>query len=364
MSEVILVINPGSTSTKVAIFDGEIERVRKTLRHSDADLAKYKKMADQHPYREKIVLEFLSENNIPLESLDVVVGRGGLIEPVVGGIYRINDEMIKTLSTAKYGEHASNLGALIAKSIADRVNIPSFIIDPVVVDEMEILSRYAGNPLFERHSIFHALNQKSVGRIIAAKLNKKYEECNFVIAHIGGGVTVGAHKNGKVIDVTNGLDGEGPFSPERSGGLPGRQIVRYCFSGKYTEEEMHKMITGKGGILSYLGTIDMREVEKRSLEGDKKYREVYEAMAYQIAKAIGEMSVVLEGKIDRIIITGGVAFDKVFVSWITRRVSFIAPIEVYPGEEELPPLANAGLRILRGTEKAKEYNPSDLKGKK
>ena len=352
----VLVINPGSTSTKIAIYDGETEVVRMTLRHSEADLSKYATIADQHEYRENFVLKFLEENNIPLKSINAVVGRGGLLNPLSGGTYKVNSAMCDFLKNAKRGEHASNLGALIAKSIADRINVPSFIVDPVVVDELQKEARYAGHSLFERISIFHALNQKAVARYVATKLGKKYEDCNFIVAHIGGGISIGAHSNGRVIDVNNALDGDGPFSAERSGGLPTGQLVEMCFSGKYAKQDVKKMLKGRGGVVAYLGTNDMIDVEKRIDNKDEKALEVFNAMCYQISKDIGACATVLSGKVDSIIITGGVANDKRLVEYISKRVGFIAPIEVYPGEEEMKPLAFGVLRVLNGEEKAREYN--------
>jgi len=351
----ILVINPGSTSTKIAIYDGETEVVRMTLRHSEADLSQFSAMADQNEYREKFVLKFLEENNIPLRSINAVVGRGGLLNPLPGGTYKINTAMYDFLKNAKRGEHASNLGALVAKSIADEIKVPSFIVDPVVVDELQKEARYAGHPLFERISIFHALNQKAVARLVASKLGKKYEDCNFIVAHVGGGISVGAHNEGKVIDVNNALDGDGPFSAERSGGLPTGQLVDLCFSGKYTKQDVKKMLKGKGGVVAYLGTNDMFDVEKRIDNKDEKALEVFNSMCYQISKEIGACAAVLGGKIDNIIITGGVANDKRLVDYISNKVGFIAPIVVYPGEEEMRPLAFGALRVLNGEEKVKEY---------
>ncbi len=351
----ILVINPGSTSTKIAIYDSENEVIRMTLRHSDTDLSKFHTIASQHEYREGLVLKFLNDNNISLLSINAVVGRGGVLSPVAGGTYKVNDAMYDFLVNAKRGEHASNLGAMLAKSIADRINVEAFIVDPVVVDELESVARIAGHPLFERISIFHALNHKAIARLAAAKMGKKYEECNFVIAHIGGGISVGAHKKGKVVDVNNALNGDGAFSAERSGTLPTEQLADICFSGKYSRQEVLKMIKGRGGVVAYLGTNDIIQVEKRIIEKDEKAEAIFNAMCYQISKEIGAYSVVLEGKVDKILITGGVANDKRLVDYISRMVSFIAPVEVYPGEEEMRPLALGALRVLNKEEKAKEY---------
>ena len=356
MSYRLLVINPGSTSTKIAVFDDEVESVRVTLRHSEADISAFSTIASQYEYRANFVLKFLAENNIALDSLSAIVGRGGVLKPVEGGTYKVNQEMCDFLKLAKRGEHASSLGALIAKPIADKAGIPVFIVDPVVVDELEYEARYAGHPLFERISIFHALNQKAVARSVAKKLNKKYEECNFIVAHLGGGTSVAAHKNGRVVDVNNALDGDGPFSAERSGGLPSSQLVEICFSGKYTHQEIKKMLKGRGGVLAYLGTNDMIEVEKRIDNKDDKALKTFNAMCYQVVKEIGGLAAMLGGKVDRIIVTGGVAYDKRLIEYIRERVSFIAEVEVVPGEEEMKALAFGGLRVLRKEEEAKEFN--------
>lgn len=351
----LLVINPGSTSTKIAVFDDENVILEQTLRHSAEEINSYKRIYDQYEFRKEIILNALKENNIPLESLDAVVGRGGLLKPIEGGTYEINEAMLEDLRQGARGEHASNLGAIIANEIAKGLNIPSFIVDPVVVDELQDVARITGLKGTERVSIFHALNQKAVARRHAKSLGKRYEDLNLIVAHLGGGISVGAHEKGRVIDVANALDGEGPFSPERAGGLPVGQVIDLCFSGKYTKEEIRKMIVGKGGIVSYLGTNDAREVSKRMHEGDKYAELIYYAMAYQVAKEIGACAAALKGKVDGILITGGIAYDKEFVSWIEERVNFIAPVTVYPGEDELTALAQGGLRVLRGEEKAKIY---------
>ncbi|WP_312833964.1 butyrate kinase [Sedimentibacter saalensis] len=351
-----LIINPGSTSTKIAVFEDESLVFEKTLRHSNEELSPYHNVADQFEFRKQLILEALKENDIKVESLNAVVGRGGLLMPIEGGTYAVNDRLIEDLKTNVKGEHASNLGGLIARSIADEVNIPSFIVDPVVVDELDDVARISGHPLFERISIWHALNQKAVARRAAKeKFGKDYNEMNFVVVHLGGGISVGAHKKGRVIDVNNALNGEGPFSPERSGSLPADELVRLCFSGKYTEAEIKKMIVGKGGITAYLGTNNAKEVSERAQSGDEKAKLIYSAMAYQVAKAVGEYAVVLDGEVDAILITGGIAYDKNFVQMIENKVKFIADVIAYPGEDELLALAQGGLRVLNSTESAKEY---------
>lgn len=351
-----LIINPGSTSTKIAVFEDENSIFETTLRHSNEELGKYSKVADQFEFRKNLILNALKENKISLESLDAAVGRGGLLKPIEGGTYAVNDKLVDDLKTNTKGEHASNLGGLIARSIGEEAGIPSFIVDPVVVDEMIDVARISGHPNFERICIWHALNQKAVARRAAKeKFNKKYKDMNFVVVHLGGGISVGAHKKGKCIDVNNALNGEGPFSPERSGSLPAEQLVKACFSGEYTQAEIKKMIVGKGGLSAYLDTNNAKEVSDRANTGDEKAKLIYSSMAYQVAKAIGEYAVVLDGDVDAILITGGIAYDKDFVKMIENKVKFIADVIVYPGEDELLALAQGGLRVLKGEESAKEY---------
>lgn len=351
-----LIINPGSTSTKIAVYDDEKQIIERTIRHTNEELSKFKKVTDQFEYRKKLILEALDENNIKLNSLAAVVGRGGLLKPIEGGTYTVNDTMVEDLKANIIGEHASNLGGLVARSIADEINVPAFIVDPVVVDEIEDVSRISGHPYFERICIWHALNQKAVARRAASeKFGKKYEEMNFVVVHLGGGISVGAHKKGRVIDVNNALNGEGPFSPERSGSLPMEEVIKACYSGKFTETDMKKMVVGKGGLTAYLGTNNAKEVSQMADNGDEKADLIYRAMAHQVAKAVGEYSVVLNGDVDAIIITGGIAYDKKFVDMISKKVSFIAEVITYPGEDELLALAQGGLRVLNGIEDSKKY---------
>lgn len=351
-----LIINPGSTSTKIAVYEDENIIFEKTIRHTNEELQLFNKVVDQFQFRKDLIINALKENNISLSELNSVVGRGGLLKPIEGGTYEVNDKLIEDLKLGTKGEHASNLGALLARSIADEVSIPSFIVDPVVVDEFEEVARISGHPDFARESIWHALNQKAVARRAAEeKFCKKYEEMNFVVAHLGGGISVGAHKKGKVIDGNNALNGEGPFSPERSGSVPAGQLVKMCFSGKYTEAELNKILAGKGGISAHLGTNNAKEVSDRAKSGDEKAKLIYSAMAYQVAKAIGEYAVVLDGNVDAILITGGIAYDESFVQMIEEKVKFIADVIVYPGEDELLALTQGGLRVLRGMENSKIY---------
>ena len=353
--ERVLVINPGSTSTKVAVFEGEKPLFTEVLRHDAEELKKFKKIVDQYEFRRDIVLNLLKEKEIPLSSLSAVVGRGGLIKSVPGGTYLVNEKMLHDLRIGLQGEHASNLGGILAYEIANPLGIPAFIVDPVVVDEMDDLARISGLPEIERKSIFHALNQKSVARKAASDLGKRYEDVNFIVVHLGGGISIGAHRRGRVVDVNNALNGDGPFAPERAGGLPTQALVDMCFSGKFTLEEMLKKLAGKGGLVSHLGTNDARKVEKMIEEGDEHAKLIYEAMAYQIAKTIGEMATVLKGDVDAIILTGGLAYSKMLTEWVKERVSFIAPVKIYPGENEMEALALGALRVLRGEEKAKIY---------
>ncbi|MGX1981741.1 butyrate kinase [Thermolongibacillus altinsuensis] len=351
----ILVINPGSTSTKIGVFDDERPILETTIRHDTEVLQTYKSIIDQYEFRKQTILEALDKEGINISKLSAVCGRGGLLRPIEGGTYAVNEEMLKDLRLGYSGQHASNLGGILAYEIASALNIPAFIVDPVVVDELEPIARISGFPLIERRSIFHALNQKAVARRVAKQMGKKYEEVNFIVAHMGGGITVGAHKQGRVVDVNNGLDGEGPFSPERAGTVPAGDLVSLCFSGEYYREEIMKMLVGRGGLVGYLGTNDAVKVEKMIAAGDEKAKLVYSAMAYQVAKEIGAASAVLAGRVDAIILTGGLAYGKEFVKEIADRVQWIADVIVQPGENELQALAEGALRVLRGEEEAKEY---------
>jgi butyrate kinase len=353
----ILVVNPGSTSTKIALFENEQELFAQNLHHSTEELAPFSTIIAQLPLRLQAIERFLEKNSIAPETIDAFVGRGGLLHPIPSGTYYVNERMVADLERGVSGEHASNLGGLLAHRLASRNRKPAFIVDPVVVDEMDAPARFSGHPLLPRKSIFHALNQKAIGRKAAAQIGKKYQELYLVIAHLGGGISVAAHARGRVIDVNNALDGEGPFSPERSGTLPAGDLARLCFSGNYKLVEIQKMIVGKGGIVAYLGSNDMRMVVQRIAEGDESARAVYYALAYQVAKEIGAMSCVLNGKVDAIVLTGGIAFDNTLTGWIRERVAFIAPVYVIPGEEEMEALALGALRVLCQEEQARPYNP-------
>lgn len=357
--QLILVINPGSTSTKIAVTDVKNERhFQKTIKHPIEDIEKFEKIADQYEFRKKVILDTLQTAHVDLKDFVAVIGRGGLCKPIPSGLYEVNEKMKEDVRNSPLGEHASNLGCLIADDIAkDLPGVKAYIADPVVVDELEPLARIAGHPNFERISIFHALNQKAVARKYAKSVNKSYRELNLIVVHLGGGITVGAHKEGRVIDVNQGLDGEGPFSPERSGTLPTGQMASLCFSGKYTHSEIKKMIKGKGGCSAYLETNDALEIENRIKAGDDYAKLIYEAMAYQVSKEIGACATVLKGKIDAILLSGGIAYDMNFVEWIKERVDFIAPMFIYPGQDEMQALADNVIAHLKGTIRALEYNP-------
>ncbi|NRD80690.1 butyrate kinase [Bacillus sp. BRMEA1] len=351
----ILVINPGSTSTKIGVFDNEISILEKTIRHEADTINSFANIIDQYEFRKNTILETLDKEGINISKLNAVCGRGGLLRPIEGGTYAVNDLMLTDLRSGYSGQHASNLGGIIAYEIAAGLNIPAFIVDPVVVDELAPIARISGFHLIERKSIFHALNQKAVARRIAKELGKKYNELNLIVTHMGGGITVGVHKQGRVIDVNNGLHGDGPFSPERAGTVPAGDLIAICYSGEYYREEIMKMLVGQGGLVGYLGTNDAVEVEKRISAGDEQAKLIYDAMAYQVAKEIGAASAVLSGKVDAIVLTGGLAYGKEFVKTISDRINWIADVIVHPGENELQALAEGALRVLRGEEEVKEY---------
>ena len=350
-----LIINPGSTSTKIGVFDDEKQVFDKTLRHTTEEIAQFDHIVDQMNFRKNIIIDALKENNVDIKSFDVIVGRGGMLKPIEGGTYAVTDELCADLRVGVQGEHASNLGGLLAREIGDSIGVPSYIVDPVVVDEMEPVARISGVPEIERVSIFHALNAKAMARRYAAETGRKYTDINVIVVHMGGGVSVSAHKNGRVIDVFNAFDGDGAFSPERAGGLPSGALVKLCFESGRTDKEVKKMIVGNGGFNAYLGTNDARDVDKMCIAGDEKAILVRNAFIYQLAKNIGAMSAVLEGKVDQIILTGGIAYDKYVTAEITKKVSFIAPVKVYAGEDELLALAQGALRVMNGEEKVKEY---------
>lgn len=356
MDYLILVINPGSTSTKIAIFNNDKLIQEQTLRHDADEIRKFPSVISQKEFRIKVILDFLAELHYSLSDIDVFVGRGGMLKPLKnGGTFLVTPEMVDELSHAKYGEHASNLGAVIANELAGKNNRPAYIVNPVTIDEMEDIARVSGLNLIERTSIFHVLNHKAIAHRYAKSVNKEYEDLNLIIAHLGGGVSIGLHRKGRVVDVNNALGGTGPFSPERAGTLPTYPLVDLCFSGKYTKEEIKRMINGNGGLVSYIGTSNGLEIKKRIENGDEKARFYLQAMAYSVAKEIGSLYFINSGKIDAIICTGGMAFNTLFINMLREYINPIMPITVYPGEDEMRALAEGTLRVLLKQEKLQVY---------
>ena len=351
MAYKLLIINPGSTSTKIGVYSDEKEVLVETLRHSSDEIAKYDSIFEQKGFRKEVIMNVLKENNIDLNSLDAIVGRGGMLRPIPGGTYEVTDKLLEDLKVGVSGQHASNLGGILASE----VGIRSFIVDPVVVDELQDVARISGIPELPRRSIFHALNQKAVAKRYAKENGSKYDDLNLVVVHMGGGVSVAAHRGGLVVDVNNTLDGDGPFSPERSGSVPVGDLVKLCFSGKYTQSEIYSNIVGKGGYVAYLNTNDARDVLKAREEGNEYASLIFDAFIYQICKAIGEMSTVLNGKVNQIILTGGIAYSPIVVNAIKEKVQWISDLTIYPGEDELLALAQGAIRVLNGEEEAREY---------
>ena len=349
----ILAINPGSTSTKVAVYNNDEEIFVEEINYRLQDLSKYASVMDQLDFRKFNILNCLKNAGFALDGFVCIVGRGGRLKPIPAGTYLVNETMLGELK--KNSEHASTLGAFLAKDIADRIGVASYVVDPISVDEMDDLARVTGIPGIERESIFHALNQKAVARHAAVALKMTYSKANLIVAHLGGGISVGVHKKGKVVDVNNALHGDGPFAPTRSGGLPVWACVKYAVSGKYTLDDLKKNIMTRGGVAAYFGTDDMKVVKEMVRQGDRQARIVYKSMAYQIAKEIGAGAAVLSGKVDAIVFTGGLVYDNRFVNLIRKRIGFIARVLVYPGSDEMNALVQGVLRVLRHREKAKEY---------
>jgi len=349
-----LIINPGSTSTKIGVFEDETLLFEETLRHSTEEIAQYASIVEQKDFRKEIITNLLASKEFDVKSLDVVVGRGGMLKPIPGGTYAVTDELLADLKVGVQGQHASNLGGILAREIGDEIGVPSYIVDPVVVDELMPIARYSGVPEFPRKSVFHALNQKAVAKRYAKEQGVSYESLNLIVVHMGGGVSVGAHENGRVIDVFNALDGDGAFSPERAGGVPSGALIEMCFSGQYTQKEVYSKIVGKGGFNAYLGTNDMRQVNKMA-ETSAEAAEIKEAFLLQVAKDMGSMACVLNGKVDQIIVTGGIAYNADVVAKLKERAGWIAPFTVYPGEDELLALAQGAIRVMTGEEEVKEY---------
>ena len=363
----ILAINPGSTSTKMAVYENETPVLLRNITHSVEDLSRFADATDQQGFRKQLVLDELQASDIPLE-FDAIIGRGGLVKPIAGGVYEINQQM---LDDTRYGcvmhNHACNLGCLIAYDIAADINTKlkaqnskrplcrAFIADPGVVDELSPLARVSGSPLMPRICIWHALNQRAIARRFAKEIGREYEDLNLIICHLGGGISVAAHDHGRAVDANNALDGEGPFSPERAGSLPAADLIRLCFSGKYSEKQLLKRIAGKAGLNAHLGTNDMREILQRINNGDEHARLIVEAMLYHVAKNIAAEAAVLCGKIDAILLTGGMAHSDYIVNELRRRVEFLAPVYCFPGENELEALALNALAVLQGKREAKVY---------
>lgn len=356
MNYQILVINPGSTSTKVALFIGEENVFQKKIFHTNTELKMFSRTIEHFEYKKNLIINELEKEKINFAELNCIIGRGGVVRPLESGIYEVNEKLKSDLVSCKYGEHASNLGGLIALALLEKAkNARAFIADPPVVDELIDIARVTGIPELERKSMFHALNHKAIARKYSKDIKKEYVSLNLIVAHLGGGISIAAHEKGRVVDVNQALDGEGPMSPERAGSLPAGNLMRLCFSGKYSQQELQKMLVGKGGLAAHLNTNDARDLEKFVASGDKKAIFIENAMVFQIAKQIGAMATVLYGNVDAVIITGGIAYYDAFVDKIIERINFIAPIHVYPGEDEMWALANNALMLLKGEMQVKKY---------
>ncbi|MGE5385534.1 MAG: butyrate kinase [Betaproteobacteria bacterium] len=351
----ILALNPGSTSTKLAVFRDTTEVLTRNLSHSAEELAAFPSVIDQYAYRLAKIDEFLAAEGVASQDFDAVVGRGGLLKPMASGTYRVGPAILDDLRNSRFGVHASNLGALLASELAAKANCPAFIVDPVVVDELDAVARITGCPAIAKISIFHALNQKAVAKRYAKSLGRPYEELNLIVAHLGGGISVGCHRQGRIVEVNNALDGNGPFSPERAGTLPAGQFAKLIFKENLTPEAVAKMLAGRGGLVAHLGTNDAREVEKRIAGGDEQAKLVYDAMIYQVACSIGAAAIPVRGKVDAILLTGGIAYSEYLTSRLIDYVRFIAPVTVLPGEDEMLALAEGAFRVLNGEEEAREY---------
>lgn len=356
MEKLILAINPGSTTTKIAIYrNDELIKVE-TIRHQNDIFTRFKTIYEQKDYRLNYILNFLQSINIDVNSIDVFVGRGGLLKPLkTGGTYRINEKMLDDLKNDRYGSHACNLGAVLAYELASLNNKPSFIVDPVIIDELDDIARVSGFKGLNRVSVFHALNHKAIAKRYAKDINKRYEDLNLIVAHLGSGISVGWHKYGRIVDVNNALGGQGPFTPERAGTLPSFQLIELCYSGKYQKEELKKMLVTKGGLVSYLGTSDGLEIRKRIDDGDEEAKFYLEALAYQVTKEIGSLYMVAGGKIDTLILTGGLAHFELFVQMVMKYINNLLPIAIYPGENEMESLVQGVLRVLNDQEPIQIY---------
>lgn len=352
----ILVINPGSTSTKIAVFQNGKNVFEHTIRHFLDELIHYPTIISQFEFRLDLIIGNLEIAGINLDEIKIVMGRGGLTYPLESGVYEVDDRMLTHVRKGVMGQHASNLGPLLSHAIAKKIpGAKAYIADPVVTDELEPVARLSGHPRFERRSIYHALNQKAVSRLYANSVGKRYSELNLIVVHMGGGVSIGAHKNGRVVDVNNALDGEGPFSPERSGTLPTGQLIEACFCGNFTEEELRRMVNGEGGMVAYLNTNSMKEIIDFAEEGDEECRFYIDAFVYQVAKAVGEMATVLKGEVDAILLTGGIAHSKLIIDLLKESIQFISKVEVYPGEDEMASMVMNAQLMLSGELMPKKY---------
>ena len=349
----ILVINLGSTSTKVAVYKDEKPVWGQGMNHPVAELAAFHTIYEQYSYRRDLVLDALKQAGIPLQ-FEAVMARGGLLKPTAGGVYEVNEQM-KTDLLHAHMQHATNLGALIADELATLSHCKAYIADPAVVDELMPKARLTGIPEIRRVSLFHALNSKAVSRRYAAQQGRAYEDMNLIVAHLGGGISVGAHRKGKVVEVNNALNGDGSFTPERAGSIPSDQLVELCFSGKYTKQEIKKMLCGKGGLMAHLGMTDVKEITQRAMQGEEPFKSVLDSMLYNISKQIGAVSIALEGEIDAILLTGGIAYSEYCTSEVTRYVRFLAPVVVMPGEDEMGALASNAFAVLRHEREVQEY---------
>lgn len=352
----ILIINPGSTSTKVGVYVDDNPFCVTTIRHSSDEIGQYEQITDQHVFRRQVVLDWLRNNHIPLQ-FDAIIGRGGLLKPISGGVYRVNKRMCEEAFNA-VRKHACNLGCILAYELAkkqENSTCPAYIADPVVVDELVPEARISGSPLMTRHAIWHALNQRAIARRYAKEIGSRYEDLNLIVCHLGGGISVAAHQKGRAVDANNALDGEGPLSPERAGTLPAADLIHLCYSGQYTEDQLKKRIAGQAGLMAHLGTTDMVDILQRIKQGDEKATLLINAMIFHTAKTIAAEGAVLRGKVDAILLTGGMAHSEYITKGIASRVDYLAPVHIFPGEDEIESLALNALSVLRGESEAKEY---------
>lgn len=353
----VLAMNFGSTSTKVAVFEGNTEVLLKVFRHTPEEMKGLTTMDQNAAFRLPLILQYLEEENVDLHTFDAIVGRGGLVHPLVGGTYAVNEKMLDDLSSCAYGNHVCNLGGILAAQIGNQIGKPAYVVDPPVIDEMSDLAHLSGHPDFPRRPLFHALNQKAIAKRFCAERGISYDSQRLIVAHMGGGITVGVHMYGKIVDVNNGLEGEGAYTGERPGTVPVLDVLRIAFSGKYgkTYDELRHHFSMECGLVGYTGTNDGREITRRIKEGDKEAELAYRGMAYQVGKEIGAAGAVLQGKVDAILLTGGFAYDETLMSWVKSYVEHLSDVYVYPGEDEMLSLAQGAIRVLKGQEEVLEY---------